>query len=156
MYLKQVPHLSMLPYSVSSLDLTILLHLLIKGCGSKTYGGFNDSTCQPCPLNSVSGGGFLVTSCECVAGYTGQNGQPCTGILHIVFMKPNVILFFLACTAGTFKPTIGNATCQPCPETVSSEVGSSFCSCTSGYELTGVMCTGLAINKTALVHAIIF
>ena len=65
--------------------MAIPLHSFIKGCGSKTYGGFNDSTCQPCPLNSVSGGGFLATTCECSAGYMGQNGEPCTGMIQYVY-----------------------------------------------------------------------
>jgi len=52
---------------------------LNKGCDAKMYGGFNNSDCQQCPMNADSQGGFLITNCECSAGYTGQNGGPCIG-----------------------------------------------------------------------------
>ncbi|XP_065913515.1 uncharacterized protein [Dysidea avara] len=98
--------------------------LLVSSCGSNMYGGFNGSECQSCPMNTTSEGGFLVTNCECTAGYTGPDGGPCT-----------------ACSENTFKTVAGNNTCEPCPTTSSSEVGSTFCSCNEGYELTGVRCT---------------
>jgi len=49
-------------------------------CPTDTYGGLNGSACEPCPINSVTQGGTRVPDCECEAGYTGQNGGPCTGM----------------------------------------------------------------------------
>ena len=72
-----------------------------KGCGSKTYGGFNDSTCLPCPLNSVNKeGGYVVTNCECAAGYSGQHGESCVGQyikIGISALYYDVIFYFRLC-----------------------------------------------------------
>jgi len=53
-----------------------------------------------------------------------------------------ITLCLLGCSAGTFKPSVGNASCQPCPAMMNSDYGASFCSCDRGYELRGAMCTG--------------
>ena len=50
-----------------------------EGCGSNMYGGFNGSVCQSCPMNSTNERGYSISSCECVAGYTGTNGGSCMG-----------------------------------------------------------------------------
>ena len=56
-------------------------HILIfttTDCDSNTYGGFNDSKCQSCPMNSVNQGGYTITGCQCSAGYTESSEGPCT------------------------------------------------------------------------------
>ena len=50
-------------------------------CGPDGYGGFNSTDCQSCPVNSgnIRGYNYIVESCGCSEGYTGQNGGPCIG-----------------------------------------------------------------------------
>jgi len=46
-------------------------------CGSNMYGGFNGSECQSCPMNTGNDGGFAISSCECIAGYTATPDGTC-------------------------------------------------------------------------------
>jgi hypothetical protein len=56
------------------------------------------ATCSSCPSNSkAQAGSDDASDCQCNAGYTGANGQPC-----------------LACVQGTYKPTDGPAVCTLC------------------------------------------
>ena len=55
-----------------------LLYVWFIGCSLNMFGGFNESTCQMCPANSTSKGGFLITNCDCGAGFAMQNSQ-CIG-----------------------------------------------------------------------------
>ena len=54
---------------------------MLSECGPNMYGGFNNSDCQPCPENTgnLRGYNYVIESCGCLAGYTGQNGGPCNG-----------------------------------------------------------------------------
>jgi hypothetical protein len=68
-------------------------------CGANTYStATGAATCQSCPTNSQSLiGSSLSTSCHCNAGYTGQNGGPCT-----------------ACAVAKYKIEVGSAQCTRC------------------------------------------
>lgn len=100
------------------------------------------ATCMPCPQNSSSlAGSSSVSACTCNSGYEGVDGGPC-----------------VACVAGTFKATTGDASCQSCAaDTYSSAaatscvacgadssatVGSGACLCKAGYTTAGSDCTG--------------
>jgi len=48
-----------------------------EGCGSNMYGGFNYTSCQSCPTNSVNVGGYSAASCKCIV-------SPCVGKYCIV------------------------------------------------------------------------
>ncbi len=73
-------------------------------CGAGKYrtapAANDERLCLDCPANTFSGSGSaLLTNCSCNAGYSGiTDGQICT-----------------ACTAGTFKTTVGIGTCTNCP-----------------------------------------
>ena len=83
------------------------------------YGGCTGS-CLACPSKTISAAGsYYVTHCKCMAGYTGNDGLPCT-----------------ACTAGTYKTTVGSDSCTACPPLTSSPSGSvevTNCKCMAGY-----------------------
>ena len=91
---------SLLVSSKPSMYLSWCNDIHYKGCGSNMYGGFNGSECQSCPMNTTSEGGFLVTNCECTAGYTGPDGGPCTGKQYnfVIFLLNITTIIFDVCT----------------------------------------------------------
>ena len=88
-------------------SLRILSHVSWQSCvspvlsGTWTTGALSNLSyicCEPCPRNSTSVGNQTgLTSCQCIAGYTGQNGASCS-----------------PCAAGSFKEAAGPATCTSC------------------------------------------
>jgi hypothetical protein len=89
------------------------------------------AACSTCPTNTLlsPAGSDSVSDCQCDNGYTGNSGTQC-----------------VACIAGTYKSTIGSATCTGCPLHTTSEPGSEVlinCKCKAGYSgsSNGVACT---------------
>ena len=67
-------------------------------CGAGTYE--LDNVCVSCPNNTNSAAGsFVITSCVCNAGFTGDDGTDC-----------------VSCSAGTYKPSTGSSACITCGE----------------------------------------
>jgi hypothetical protein len=108
-------------------------------CLADTYNDdFNQTTCTTCPSGSTTNNLVMrtvITACVCARGYTGSNGGPCSG-----------------CTANTYKPAVGSATCTACPgfsttNGATAQLTIASCRCPAGY--TGAdssACTPCAIN----------
>ena len=104
-------------------------------CNAGFYG--NGDTCTACPANSTSPAGSTSrNACQCNAGYSGDATKgSCT-----------------PCTGDTYKDTVGNTACTPCPDgattkytdkqtgqVVSRAAGShtrlTVCQCKQGYKV---------------------
>ena len=69
-------------------------------CPVNTYSHIQglSGTCSACPIHSQSQiGSSGIHFCKCTVGYTGKDGGECT-----------------ACLPGSYKDTVGNATCTRC------------------------------------------
>jgi len=75
-----------------------------------------------CPSNSISPSGSirgLNTTCQCKAGFTGENGAVCS-----------------QCAGNTYKIGLGFSICVDCPSFSTFPVGSiinTACQCNAGY-----------------------
>ena len=69
------------------------------GCVADFYNEQHNASCVQCPVHSSHSQtkSRSVTDCLCDAGFTGDDGGPCT-----------------ACTAGSFKAVVGSAACTLC------------------------------------------
>jgi len=101
--------------------------------------GFDTGVCASsyvCPLHADKPNGTLRTSCQCNAGYTGQDMHgPC-----------------VSCDMGKFKDTKGSELCTFCsPDSNAVTAGSVFrtsCECNAGFTgNNGGMCTMCASGK---------
>ena len=98
----------------------------VTGTYSTTPAATAETACLSCPVNSNSPSqSSTVTACTCNAGYSGPNGGVCD-----------------PCASGTYKDTVGPATCMSCPsffgDLCMSCVSTAMCVCTV---YTGQTCT---------------
>jgi hypothetical protein len=102
-------------------------------CPANYYCPGGDMSAQSCPNASYSMEGSVdKTSCQCIAGYTGQNGGPC-----------------IACANGSWKALNGSSTCIKCSDNATSPTASrssAACVCKPGFSgANGGLC--LACEK---------
>lgn len=126
---------------------------------STAVGANSNTTCINCPNNSSSAAGSgALTSCVCLAGFTGPNGGPCS-----------------PCVAGTYKINTGSAACTVCPAFSTSQIASTAlarCLCNAGYSgpdggtctacgrhtfkrtSGSASCTACSLNMSAIVGSV--
>eukprot|EP00961_Rhodomonas_salina_P280731 3792179-Rhodomonas_salina.1 len=90
------------------------------GAGNCDWDCFNDfyafgQSCTACPDNSAAPAGSTSSSaCVCTAGYSGQNGGPCTSAsCEAGQYKPSGSPC-TTCASGSFKETAGSGLCSVC------------------------------------------
>ncbi|KAJ1495837.1 hypothetical protein T484DRAFT_1924771, partial [Baffinella frigidus] len=99
-------------------------------CDAGTYAPPGAAQCSSCPANATSGAGATsLASCACLGGFSGSPGaSEC---------EP--------CPPGSFKPGVGNSSCEVCAAETSSDAGSTSredCICTAGaYGEAGGPCS---------------
>ncbi|EKX31733.1 hypothetical protein GUITHDRAFT_122074 [Guillardia theta CCMP2712] len=115
--------------------------LLMEPCSECPENTFLPSTastsvlqCQQCPGNAISPSASPVSdSCECIKGYRNDSR----------------LFLCLACDIGTYKDSVSNTACSPCPihgsTAAEGSVSFSQCSCNAGYQLSGSSC--LDVNE---------
>ena len=91
----------------------------VTGKYSTTPAATAETACLSCPVNSNSPSqSSAVTACKCNVGYSGPDGDVCA-----------------PCAPGTYKDTIGPATCTSCPsfsgDACMSCVSTAMCACTA-------------------------
>jgi hypothetical protein len=100
--------------------------------------------CLSCPTNSVTPSrSDELTDCQCVPGYTGNNGGPCAACAQGSFKPTTGSNGCTNCAAnfyGTTEAAVDEASCAACPEHSLSVAGShnvTLCYCVSGYRQAG-------------------
>ena len=96
-----------------------------------------EASCRYCPAHSESPeGSRSSTSCLCIAGYTGINGEKCVACEAGTYKARNGSSACLSCDAGTHSNGTGSSTCQQCPANSQAPPKSSQlseCLCAAGH-----------------------
>ena len=77
-----------------------------------------------------------MASCQCILGYTGNNGDTCLPCSAGQYKDVNGSAPCTDCRANTYSvhtAAISNTTCLPCPPNSQSEPGAPCCLCDPGY-----------------------
>jgi len=86
---------------------------------------------EACPANSTAPkGSGSFADCICLAGYSGPNGGPCEPCEAGTYKGTNGSDECSLCSAGKFSSGVGElleATCQDCPDNMTSTNGSANC-----------------------------
>ena len=112
-----------------------------------------DSVCETCvfyttgPSQSLAGSDER-TDCRCNQGYTGANGQTCSGCVAGTYKPAAGPQDCTNCVADTYQPSVAQfleSACQNCPADATSLVGSTAlasCQCVPGFSgANGGSCT---------------
>lgn len=109
----------------------------VAGTYSKVIAASSSNVCLACGLNSFSVGGSV--SCTCNAGYE-VNGTSCSACSAGSYKTANGNFTCTKCPIDTYSVTLGAtspSTCLSCGLHLTSPLGSSSCTCRSGYEPIG-------------------
>jgi len=96
------------------------------------------SCCESCPSNSTPTGNRTgVSSCTCVRGYTGPNGQACAACPQGQYKEQTGPAACLLCVGGKYSDNTAassRSTCLPCQaNSTTQNNGSAACLCLKGY-----------------------
>ena len=81
-----------------------------------SLGNDNASDCIPCPAHSFSlAASGNVTGCKCNAGYTGEDGGPCTACVLGTYKPAGGRDACTLCAAKTYQDTTASTVCTACP-----------------------------------------
>ncbi|EKX45110.1 hypothetical protein GUITHDRAFT_139373 [Guillardia theta CCMP2712] len=92
-------------------------------CPANTYSSVSRTTCETCPLHSVSGNRSQDKwNCTCIEGYGYEGGQE---------------LVCSECPRGYVKNSVGNYACSPCPANTYSSVSRTTCETCPLHSVSG-------------------